>query len=108
MKVHRELSPNCGPGDQLFAIDHRPVERQAYSTVEDWFAPLAGQKLDVDILRCGQQKHFTITAKELLPMDGLLQLPRNPVYSANRSSESFKKAHRSYRYNLELSIRMSR
>lgn len=66
-------------GDQLLAIDHRPVEGQAYSTVEDWFAPLAGQEVDVNIMRGGQQKHFIITTKEILPIDGPLQLPRNSV-----------------------------
>ena len=58
-------------GDQLLAIDHRSAKGQAYSTVEDWFAPPAGQKLDVEILRGGQQEHFIITAKELLPIDPL-------------------------------------
>jgi hypothetical protein len=67
------------PGDRLVAIDRRRVEGQAYSTVEDWFAPLAGQKLDVEILRGGQRKHFTITAKELLPRDRPLDPPRSPV-----------------------------
>jgi hypothetical protein len=83
VKAVNEGSPSAlaglRAGDQLIAIDHRPVEGAAYSTVEDWFTPLAGQKLDVDILRGGQQKHFIITAKELLPIDGPLQLPRNPV-----------------------------
>ncbi len=38
------------PGDQLAAIGGRRVEGQAYSTVEDWFEPRAGQTLDVEIL----------------------------------------------------------
>jgi Aspartyl protease/PDZ domain len=82
IKAVNEGSPAASAGlqrgDQLVAIDHRSVEGQAYSTVEDWFAPLAGQSLDVEIMRSGHKQHIAINAKELLPMGGPLHRLPDP------------------------------
>lgn len=65
-------------GDRVIAVNHHAVEGEPYSTVEDWCAPAAGQKLELEILRAGQPIHLAIVAGEPLPPDGSLQLQADP------------------------------
>ncbi len=61
-------------GDTLVAIDGRAVRGVVLSKLAEWVAKPAGETIAVEAMRNGKPLSAVITTRELLPIDGVLQL----------------------------------
>lgn len=78
-----EFSPGASAGvqdhDQVIAINNRPVSGQPFSEIQELLSQPAGTRLNLDVLRNGERRHFLVTLRELLPTSGDLQVPTDLI-----------------------------